>query len=84
MSAKNQAPAPLPPRARAVADACGDYLANHRHGAAPAPRPCPPCQGGKPRGGWLRPVTGRPGRWRCSKCGRAVYIRPEKGRKGER
>lgn len=64
-------------RAQAVAAAVGDFIGRHRHDGedAPAPRPCPQCQGGKPCGGWLRPVTGRPGRWRCSKCGRAVYVR---------
>lgn len=77
----------LAPRARAVADACGDYLARHRHdgeGAALPPLPCPQCWQGTPCGGWLRPVIGKPWLSKCDKCGKVVYRRAGAGRGKER
>lgn len=67
----------LTPRAREIADACGDYIARHRHCSdlAPAPRPCPICREGDACGGWLRPVAGKPWLMICDHCGGAVAFR---------
>lgn len=52
-------------------------------GQAETPRPCPQCWQGKPCGGRLRPVIGKPWLAKCDKCGRAVYVRAAK-REGKR
>lgn len=78
---------PFHPRPPVIAGAFGGHLNKPGAEIAISPRPCPQCQWGKPCGGWLRPVAGKRGMWKCGKCGRTVFIRPEKeekhGRKGD-